>query len=417
MHGNEPGRIVPLSFLFLISYLCGCGGVELKNTNTLSVSPNPITFGAVTVGQIATANVSVQNRGLAAVAVSQLNTSSASFSTAVQSALPITIAPGATYNLTVKFAPTTAGAANGQLELVTNQSGGSTAAISLAGSGTPAVTSLACNLSSVSGSGTDVCKVTLNVPAASGGLVVNLTSSDSAVSMPASVTVPANATTVQFNATVSTVSSAQSATLTASASGSSSTFAVQLVPNGSVLTFNSTSISFGSTALNIPVTQTLQVTAAGTLPVSITSAVLSGTGFTIVGATFPITLNPAQSATLNVQFNPKSLGAASGQLNLSSTALTNSSAAVSLSGTGVAYEVQLAWNPPTDTSDPVAGYKVYRSTAGSSAYQLLNSATETDTAYIDTTVQSGTAYNYMVESVDTSGTVSQPSNATTVTIP
>jgi fibronectin type 3 domain-containing protein len=43
----------------------------------------------------------------------------------------------------------------------------------------------------------------------------------------------------------------------------------------------------------------------------------------------------------------------------------------------------------------------------------LSSATQ----YTDNTIQSGTAYDYIVKSVDASGTESAPSNVTTVTIP
>jgi hypothetical protein len=415
MHKNQEfRRLVPLSFLIL---LCGCGGVELKNTNTLFVTPSTVMFGTVNVGQTATASISLQNRGLKSVDISQLNIDTQSFSVLGQTTLPATIAPGASYSLTVKFNPAAAGSAKANLAVLASQTAAAITSISLTGTGAPSIQSLACTLSSISGSGTDVCTVTLNVAAASGGYAVDLSSSASAVGLPASVTVPAGATQAHFNANVSTVSSAQSATLTATASGSSTTFALQLVPNGSSLSFNATSIAFGSTALNDPLTQSLIVTASGTLPVSITAATLSGTGFTIVGTTLPITLNPGQSATLNVEFNPNALGAAAGQLLIASNASVNANAAIALSGTGVAYEVQLTWNAPAETSSSISGYKVYRSAGGSSTYQLLNSSVEAQTAYTDTTVQSGSVYDYIVESVDTSGAVSAPSNTTTVTIP
>jgi len=65
----------------------------------------------------------------------------------------------------------------------------------------------------------------------------------------------------------------------------------------------------------------------------------------------------------------------------------------------------------------VAGYNIYRSTAGSSAYELLNSSTITETAYVDSSVLSGQIYDYIVESVDASGVASTPSNLASVTIP
>jgi fibronectin type 3 domain-containing protein len=93
--------------------------------------------------------------------------------------------------------------------------------------------------------------------------------------------------------------------------------------------------------------------------------------------------------------------------------------ALGLSGTGMApanYEVELNWDAPASSSDPVAGYHIYRATS-SGAYALLNSPVNTPTTYTDTTVQAGATYNYEVTSVDGSGVESAPSNIYTATIP
>jgi fibronectin type 3 domain-containing protein len=63
------------------------------------------------------------------------------------------------------------------------------------------------------------------------------------------------------------------------------------------------------------------------------------------------------------------------------------------------------------------GYNVYRSVGGGGAYQLLNSSLDTQTTYLDTAVQAGSTYAYIVASVDSSGTESVPSNEATATIP
>lgn len=81
------------------------------------------------------------------------------------------------------------------------------------------------------------------------------------------------------------------------------------------------------------------------------------------------------------------------------------------------YEVNLTWDAPTGSSDPVAGYNVYRAISGSSTYALLNSSLDTTTAYTDATAQGGTSYIYYVESVDDAGNSSSPSNTFTVSIP
>ena len=70
--------------------------------------------------------------------------------------------------------------------------------------------------------------MTLNVAAASGGFTVSLSSNNSAVTVPASINIPAGQTSAGFTATVSSVSTTQSVTLTASAGGGTKTFTLQL---------------------------------------------------------------------------------------------------------------------------------------------------------------------------------------------
>jgi fibronectin type 3 domain-containing protein len=77
----------------------------------------------------------------------------------------------------------------------------------------------------------------------------------------------------------------------------------------------------------------------------------------------------------------------------------------------------LSWDAPTSSPDPVAGYNVYRSPSGASSYQQLNSSVVTQTTYVDTTVQAGQNYDYIVESVDASGVTSVPSNMADVVVP
>jgi hypothetical protein len=163
------------------------------------------------------------------------------------------------------------------------------------------------------------------------------------------------------------------------------------------------------------------LTSSGTAPVTVSAATLTGTGFTLSGGTVPATLNPGQVLTLNVQFDPAISGATTGQLTIASNSATNNPAVISLSGTGVSglssHEVTLSWDAPSSSSDPVAGYHVYRSTGSSTPQLLLDSSIDTGTTYQDTTVQSGQNYNYVVKSVDASGAESAPSNSTSVTIP
>jgi hypothetical protein len=288
-----------------------------------------------------------------------------------------------------------------------------------AASSSPTLSGLSCSSASMTVAGTDNCTVKLSTAAATGGLVVSVASNNSVVTVPASVTVAAGATAANFTATVSAVSKAQTVTLTASAKGVAETFALQLGASVPTLSIEATSIAFGNVVLNSPATQSLTLSSTGIAPVTVSAATVTGTGFTASGVTFPLTLNPNQTATLSVQFDPTVAGAATGQLTITSNSSTGTYAVVSLSGTGAAtaYEVNLTWDAPTSSPDPVAGYDVYRSPSGASSYVQLNSSVVAQAAYTDTSVQAGQTYDYIVESVDASGVTSVPSNMAGVTLP
>jgi len=534
--GLSPLHLFIFAFLScsLTFTLCGClGGTIISaaatSASSLHVSPNTVSFGGVALGTTASKTVSLQNQGSAAVTVSQVSVSGPAFSVSGEGDLPVTVAAGDTYSLSVNFSPRAAGSAAGQLTISSNATADGALTIGLSGLGTtestansPELSSFSCNQAAVTGAGSDICTVTVSAAAAGGGFVVNLTSNNSAVTVPASVTVAAGSNTASFSAILSAVSSAQTATLTASAGGLAENFAVQLnaagqagapVPvlsglscsSGSMvgagadsctvtlntaaagggfavnlasnnsavavpatvtvaggattgsftaavsavssaqtatltasaggvaktfvlqlgagvptLSINATSITFGNVNLNSPATQSLILTSTGAAAVTVSAATVIGTGFNISGAGFPITLKTNQTATLSVQFDPTGTGSASGTLTIVSTSLTSPIAIIGLSGTGVAgvaHQVSLSWDAPTNSPDPVAGYNVYRSPDGASTYQQLNTAVVTQTTYVDTAIQDGQTYDYIVESVDASGVTSFPSNMAAVPIP
>ncbi|MGB9078178.1 MAG: choice-of-anchor D domain-containing protein [Terracidiphilus sp.] len=306
----------------------------------------------------------------------------------------------------------------GVLTITSNSSQGNVVVnMSAAGVATTTVSKVSCSTSSITGAGSDACTVTLTAAPSSGGLSVSLASNDTAVTVPASVTVAANATSAAFTASVAAVSSSQTATLTASAGGASATVSVQLVPAVATLSANATSISFGSVAVNTPATQSVVLTSTGSVAVTVNSGSVSGSGFTVSGATFPMTLTPGQTATLDVQFDPTASGAATGQLTIGSNCAGNGTMAIPLSGTGLTYKVALSWSAPSSSSDPVAGYKIYRAPQGSSTFLVLNASIDTQTSYTDSSPQNGVNYQYYVTSVDSAGNQSVPSNEVNLSIP
>lgn len=189
--------------------------------------------------------------------------------------------------------------------------------------------------------------------------------------------------------------------------------------SGPPLSTNSNSIAFGSVPLNTVATQPITLS-SGSTAVSITAATVAGTGFSLPQSAFPISLSAGQATTLNVQFAPMTAGPVTGTLTIMSTSVTAPTTVVSLSGTGItggSYQVNLSWDAPSNSQDPVAGYNVYRSPSGASSYQELNSSIVTGTTYTDSTAQTGQSYDYVVESADVSGVESSPSNTASAEVP
>ena len=414
--------------------LSGCGGIVPNTSGATSsignvvASPNSVEFGTVNDGDSGNSQVVVTNQGVEAVQISQLTVSDSTFSVDGQGNLPVSLAAGSTLNLKVHFKPNSDGDSSGQLTVTTNSTSTPTASVKLHGTGhrgtsttQPTLSSLTCNSASMTAAGTDACTVTLSAAAPS-GMSVTLSSNNSVVTMPASVSVPASASTVGFTANVASFTSSQTATLTASAGGVSKSVSLQLTapagtPTGTAtLGINATSVSFGNVIINTPATQPVTLSSTGTAAVTVNSATVSGSGFTVSGP-IPATLNPGQSVTLNVQFDPSSTGPTTGQLTIKSNSSSNSTAVLNMSGTGEPHEVALNWTAPGSSSDPVAGYNLYRAPAGSSSYQLVNSSMDTQTTYTDNSVQSGKGYSYVVKSVDSAGDESAASNSINVTIP
>ena len=139
------------------------------------------------------------------------------------------------------------------------------------------VSALACNPTSVNSGAATTCTVTLSQAAATGGSVVGLSSNNSALSVAASVTVPANKTSTTFTATAGTITTTQGAALTAKLNGASQSASLTLVAPVlvSALTCNPASVNSNASS-TCSVTLNLAAPPAGsTVTLSDNSALLT----------------------------------------------------------------------------------------------------------------------------------------------
>jgi Abnormal spindle-like microcephaly-assoc'd, ASPM-SPD-2-Hydin len=419
----------------------GPAAVSLGGTGTatttphLTVSPTVVNFGNVPLNVASTQPVTLTSTGSAAVTINAATVTGPGFSVSGAS-FPVTLNPNQSVTLQMQFDPTAAGAASGQMTVTSNSTTGGTTQVTLSGTGTAATTpQLTVSTQSLSfGNVTVDSSATLPLTLTSSGSAPVTVSAatlsgtgftDSGATFPMTLN-PNQSVTLQvkFNPTAAGGVTGQ---LTISSSSSTgATTVVQVSGTGTATTgttpqllFSSTALSFGNVAVGSTATLSLTLTSSGTAPVAISSAVLQGTGFSDSGATFPMTLNPNQSVTLTVQFDPTAASVTTGTLTVNSNSATGGTTQVTLSGTGTAVQhgVDLSWDAPSSSSDPVAGYNIYRSTDGGGSFTKLNASPDGQVDYDDNAVQSGTTYVYEVKSVDSSGVESSASNQISLTVP
>jgi hypothetical protein len=439
--GTRPRGFAPLWTAFVLAAVCclvdpsakaiaqSSGG--LTGGPQLTLSSSSLSFGSETVNTAKSMTVTLTSSGTSAVTVSSDAISGTGF-TIVGGTLPAKLNPKQTLALQVQFKPTATGTVIGQLTISSNSTTGGTAKVALSGAGTVAASpQLTLSASSLSfGSETVNTAKSMTVTLTSSGTSAVTVSSDAITGTGFTIVAQSFPVTLSPNQSVTlqvqfepTATGAVTGQLTISSNSTiGGTAKVALSGTGTAaspqLTLSASSLSFGSETVNSAKTMTLTLNSTGTSAVTVNSAAITGAGYTIVGGSFPATLTPNQTLALQVQFKPSTAGAVTGQLAISSNSTTGGTADVALSGTGtaVAHSVDLSWTAPSSSSDPVAGYNIYRAISGGSL-ALVNSSSDSSTTYVDSTVVSGTTYNYIVKSVDSSGVESVASNEITAAIP
>jgi hypothetical protein len=180
------------------------------------------------------------------------------------------------------------------------------------------------------------------------------------------------------------------------------------------LSANAASLSFGDVAVGKTATQDVKLTNTGNANVTISSAAVSGTGFSATGGS-NTTLTPNQAATVAVNFDPQSKGALAGSLTVTSNA---AKIQIPLSGTGTQtsaqHTVSLSWTP---SISQVIGYFVYRRTGTNGSFAKLESSINSSSSFTDNTVVDGQTYFYVVTALSPADVESEFSTPVSVTIP
>jgi hypothetical protein len=112
------------------------------------------------------------------------------------------------------------------------------------------------------------------------------------------------------------------------------------------LSLANASMDFGSVVAGATKTLTVTATNSGSAAVTVNSANVSNSIFSVTAPSLPATIAAGQSATLSVAFTPNAAGSFTATVTIASDA-SDPTATISLSGTGIAAG-QLASNPSTE---------------------------------------------------------------------
>ena len=413
------------------------GNSQVVNLSATAVAPTPqislssssVQFGTVTVGSTGNSTLTISNAGTADLTVSFITLTGTGFG-ATGIATPKTISAGQSASLALTFQPTIAGAASASLSIASNDPATPTSTVALAGTGSTTATQAGITLTpssanlgnvtvgssnsqtfQVKNTGNGVLTITQATVSGTGfstpGLTVPLSINPGLTSTFNAVFQPAAAGSA--TGSISILSNAPTSPTTIGLSGTG-------VAATEILTFSTNSVAFGNVDTGSSSTQGVTITNTGNSNVQISKITVSGTGYTLSGASTPVTLTPTQSTTLSVIFSPTTTGSLPGSVTVTSNA-TGSPATITLTGTGVTatpHTVALSWTASTST---VTGYNVYRSTTSGTGYAKLNTSLVSTVSYTDSTVTNATTYFYVTTAVDGSGNESSFSNQATAAIP
>ena len=365
--------------LLCLASMIGCQGFSSKSSSvqqtpsgTLSLIGASLDFGSVTTGTSKTLTMTASNTGTVSVTISSASISNQYFSLTAPS-LPVTILSGQSTNISLVFAPKTAGTFNATVAIGSDASD-SSVTVSLSGTGVATV-QLAVNpgnetfgnvtvgtQNSQTVTLTNNTTSTVNISAAT---VTGTGFKMSGITLPLALNASQSATFTVTFAPQATGSASGNITITSDAPNPS--LALPLSGTGvavGALGANPTSLNFGTVQTGTNQVQSETVTNTGGSSVTISKVGISGTGFTLSGISTPATLTAGQSATFSVKFAPLSAGNASGSVTVTSNG-SNPTLTIAVSGASSTTVGQLTASPA-----PIAEGTVFAGLSGTASGSL-----------------------------------------------
>ncbi|SRR5579883_1579492 len=399
----------------------GLQGVGIM-AGQMGVSPSALNLGNVTVGSKANGSIVLSNpAGGATITITQLSASGTGFSLTTTPSLPIELAAGQNTTIGVTFTANSAGSASGDLTVESDASNSSlSVGLQADGISQGQLASLPSSLTlgPISIGHTATGSVSLNNSEGQSVTVSQLSISGAGFSF---TTQPSLPMTIQAGQSVPlgvsftpTGTGDVTGNIAVTSNATDQNFSIGLSGDGlgaNQLGVSPSTFTFGSVEVDTSKALPGSLT-AGTSDVVISSANWAGSGYSVSGISFPVTVTAGTSVPFTVTFDPGSAGASTGNVSFTSNA-TNSPTDASFNGTGTAPMVSLAWSD----GGQVSGYNIYRGTSSGGPYpNKLNSSLIPQTSFTDTTVQSGTTYYYVTTAVN-NGQESAYSNPATAAVP
>ena len=338
---NAPALTVPIS---------GSGAnATAATTSLIALSASTLNFGSLTTSSSSTKTLTLTATGTAAITVNSVGVSGSGYSIS-GATYPLSISPDQQVALQVTFKPAAAGSSTGEITVKSDATNLPTATVSLSGSGTspaaatPQLTLSPAGLSfgNVNVGSSSTQTLTLSSSGSTPVTVSSVNLSGVAYSFSGAtfpVTIDPNlqiTLQVQFKPITSGSASGQLTVKSTSKSSPTVTLSGTGIATTPKLTTSAQTLNFGSVTVGSSATQALTLTSSGTAAVTVNSAKLSGTGYSLSGAGFPLTLPAGQSAVLQVVFKPTAAGTDAGTIAISSNSAGSATTAVALSGTATA---------------------------------------------------------------------------------